>query len=209
MYVSQVPTTVLYTVLKTLLLILLTQTIFSICAWMNRYDLAKIFEQGNVTVLIGSITSDRYKKYRGMFFCLFIAICFEVVIGLLPTIATKYMPFQDVLIQYSNLHYFNTNFSIPEQNVSVTSSNDNMDHYCYSMGLCNDKGLYYGNIANISDSMKIQQVEFKNNQYTNEFYNIYIDNNIDNDNINLYLTNKGYNISGVINYKENIKYIKK
>lgn len=176
MYVSQVSATVLYTVLKTILLILLTQTIYSICAWMNRYDLAKIFEQGNVTVLIESLTSNRYSKYRGMFLCLFIAIAFEVVINLLPTIATKYMPFESVIISDDIPKYFEAKFSTPIQSVPVSSYNDTMDAYCQDMELCNSNTNYFDNKVNISYSMKVTPifpiVTEKNILFKTKFCNI-------------------------------------
>lgn len=176
MYLSQIPATVLYTVLKTILLILLTQIIYSICAWMNRYDLAKIFEQGNITVFIGSLTSDRYKNYHGMFSCLLIVICFEVVINLLPTIATSYMPFESIIMNDGIPKYFQANFSVPIQNVSITSNNKNMDAYCLNMKLCNIDGIYYDNIVNISNTMKIKKVYFKEkeNKYITDFLNVSI-----------------------------------
>lgn len=176
MYVSQLTATVIYTVLKTILLFLLYSTITSVCALLNRFDLAKIFEQGNVTIIVGMITSDRYKKYKGMFVFLFIAISLEVIIGLLPTIATKFMPFENVFISDSIPKYFKTNFSTPIQNISITSSNDNMNLYCLGMKLCNIDGIYYNNIVNISNTMKVSQVEFneKENKYITEFLNVSI-----------------------------------
>lgn len=182
MYISQVPATALYTIFKTLLLILLTQTIYSICAWMNRYDLAKIFEQGNTTVLIGYLTSNKYKKYRGMFMWLFIAISFEIVINLLPTIATKYMPFESVIINDGIPKYFQANFSTPVQSIPISSNNNNMDEYCQKMELCDSDINYYGNIVNISNSMEVKQIDFdfNKNQFINEFVNITIQANISN-----------------------------
>lgn len=177
MYLSQIEATVLYTVFKTILLMLLTQTIYSICAWMNRYDLAKIFEQGSVTIVIGSLTSNKYKKYSGMFICLFVVICFEIVIGFLPTIATKYMPFESVNINNGKLEYFQSNFDTPIQNISTTSNNQIMDEYCFNMNLCDNNKNYFGNILNISNSMNFKQIQFneKENKFVTEFLNITFD----------------------------------
>lgn len=214
MYVSQLPATVLYTVLKTILLFLLSTTITSICAWMNRYDLAKIFEQGNITVLCGTLTSKQYNRYKGMFVCLL-----ELIIGLLPTIATKYMPFENVIINNGTPKYFQAKFNIPEQNVSITSSNDNMDSYCQGMGLCDTNG-YYGNIVNISDTIKVTQIEFnfENNQYITEFCNVSIDNYFESKTIiyneyinvtketNYDLTIFMANLKPKINYNNNLHY---
>lgn len=176
MYVSQVPAILLYTILKTILLILLIQTIYSICAWMDRYDLAKIFEQGSLNILIGSLKTNKYNKYSGMFLCLFISIIFEIIIGLLPTIATKCMPFESIIINDGIYSYFKTNFSTPVQNVPIPSNYHNMDAYCKDMELCDTNRQYYDNIANISETMEIIPIDFDFNkdQFTTEFVNITI-----------------------------------
>lgn len=186
MYISQVPATVLYTVLKTILLILLTQTIYSICAWMDRYDLAKIFEQGSMTIVIGSLTSQKYKKYSGMFLCLFIVICLDVVIGFLPTIATNYMPFESINFSDNIPKYFQTNFSTPIQSIPLTFNNDNMDGYCQNMELCDINKKYYKDEMYISPSINITLTkgEFKDYElfdqfiFNTNFINISISNNV-------------------------------
>lgn len=155
MYVSQEIATALYTILKTLLLILLTQIICCICAWINRYDLAKIFEQGNVTVLIGLITTKNYSKYKSLIIYLLFALSFQIVINFLPNIANHFMPFKDVIINDGKLKYFNADFNIPLQSVPLSSSNDTMNVYCQAMNLCDTNSNYYNNIANISKTMNI------------------------------------------------------
>lgn len=219
MYVSQVPATVLYTILKTILLFLLTQTIYSICAYINRYDLAKIFEQGNITASINLLKNKKYKKYSVIFIYLFIAIAFEIVIGLLPTIATRYMPFESVIISDNIPKYFKSNFSTPVQSLTiVNNSNDNMYRYCQSMNLCDANSNYYKDKLLVSPSMKVNNVpyDFINNQFTTKFANISllginytsgVNNNIFNSNItntNIYSFDTSSDIMEMMYYNTNI-----
>lgn len=228
MYVSQEIATALYTILKTLLLILLTQIICCICAWINRYDLAKIFEQGNITVLIGLITTKNYSKYKSLIIYLLFALSLQIVINFLPNIANHFMPFRDVLFLDNYPTYFNSNFSTPMQNVLIKENQTNMDLFCQNMGLCDTMGNYYGKIANISKDIEVNRIDydFVNDQFSNQFLNIslrlknnnytynvnkgiytYVINDVDtqyfsfylNEYLNMYMS--GYNISKTKSYQ--------
>ena len=138
MYVSQIPATIIYTIFKTFLLILLSLIVTSICAYLKKYDASKLFQQGIFTTLYGFINK-RYKKNGKIIISLFIIIILETIINFLPTIATTFMPFENRIICNSFSNYFKTNKNGWRiQNVPVVSSNIDMDSYCNAMDLCDN-----------------------------------------------------------------------
>ncbi|KAI8138106.1 hypothetical protein BJV82DRAFT_660903, partial [Fennellomyces sp. T-0311] len=124
MYVPQIPATVIYTVFKTLLLILFAKAIESLCSWVNRYDLAKIMEHGSYSVLYTSIFSRNYRNYMTftMIFLLFLVILLETATNFLPTIAIHFMPFQLVsFTRGDDEMYFKADYATPLQSAAIPS----------------------------------------------------------------------------------------
>lgn len=178
MYVSQVPATLIYSVIKTLYLSLLSLIVISFCSWIKCYYLAKIFEQGFYIVLFGSITSKRYWKYHRMFILLFIFICFNVIINLLPSIFTRFMPFESKIITIQEDVYFDVNYYYYIPSYVTIPTNGSMDNYCKEMRMCDINGIYYDNIPKVSPTLKVESItfDFENCVFNTRFGNYSFDN---------------------------------
>ncbi|KAI8141246.1 hypothetical protein BJV82DRAFT_181116 [Fennellomyces sp. T-0311] len=166
MYVSQVPATVIYTIFKTLLLIMIARSIESICSWARRYDLAKVLEKGSYPVLYTSIFT--YKNYRNywtlpMVALLLFILAIETASNLLPTIATNYMPFQSVSFTQGDSKYFKYMYNTSAQAARIPSleySVDNpMKNYCEDMNLCKN-GIYDTHVLEISPTMQVEAIPY-------------------------------------------------
>ncbi|KAI8141245.1 hypothetical protein BJV82DRAFT_715133 [Fennellomyces sp. T-0311] len=179
MYVSQVPATVIYTLLKTVLLIMYTKTIESICSWIGRYDVAKVMEQGSYTVLYSSIFTRNYRNFMTFFMILLLLfiIGIETVTNLLPTIATHFMPFHLVSFAGGDDTYFPAAYSTPMQpnripTINYSDSNP-MQRYCEDMGLCTD-GEYDANVLRISPTMEVTSIQYDygSNRFNTSFLEV-------------------------------------
>ncbi|KAI8149118.1 hypothetical protein BJV82DRAFT_590713 [Fennellomyces sp. T-0311] len=179
MYVSQVPATVIYTLLKTVLLIVFAKAIASVCSWTGRYDVAKVMEQGSYTVLFSSVFTRNYRNFMTTFMAvvLFIVIAIDTVTNLLPTIATKYMPFQLVSFTYGEEKYFQAVYNTPMQSSRIPSLNYSTDNpmqaYCNDMGLCVN-GEYNANELKISPTMEVKSIPYDYNtrSFITDFLNV-------------------------------------
>lgn len=79
MYVSQVPVTIIYTLLKITLLFLLSSIVAPLCILEETYAVAKIFQQGRFTILYG-LVNKHYKGYSYVFYPFLVIITSETVI---------------------------------------------------------------------------------------------------------------------------------
>ncbi|KAI8145131.1 hypothetical protein BJV82DRAFT_605041, partial [Fennellomyces sp. T-0311] len=177
MYLSQVPATFVYTLLKTVLLIMFAKTIESICSWVGRYDVVKVMEQGSYTVLFGSVFTRNYRNFMTILMAavLFVIIAVETATNLLPTVATKYMPFQLISFTSGDDTYFPAIYNTPVQSNRIPSMNytagNPMQEYCDNMGLCTN-GEYPANIPRISPTMKVSPVQY--NYHTHKFHTAFV-----------------------------------